>query len=78
MLALVGGAFFLLLLFLVPEAIGITSPAEEDTLSEVVFDWPLWATLLTSALFALFGGLAVWAAGHFIEGWIRRRKKERE
>lgn len=75
MIALIAGAFLFLLAFLIPEFVGVFDPAPEDTLSEWVFDLPLPAVLGIAGLFVLTGVVFVWAGGHFVEGWNRRRDK---
>lgn len=74
MIALLAVAAVAVGLFAVPEIAGVISPAAEDTFSEWVFDLPLPAVLAISTVFALVGAVAVWAAGHFLEGWKRRRR----
>ena len=44
MIGLMGGAFGLMFLWLIPELQGIFSSGTEDTYSEWVFDLPLWGT----------------------------------
>lgn len=75
MIGLMGCALLFFGAWLVPETVGVLSSGSEDTFSEWVWDLPLWAVLTASAISGLIGFLAVWAAGHFIEGWARRRKK---
>ena len=76
MLALMGVAFTLMLVWAVWEVRGIISPQAEDTYSEWFFDRPL-AVLIPLALLHLVAGvLFVWSSLHFIEGWVRRRNDE--
>lgn len=75
MIVLMGIAFTALLLWAVPEVIGVVSPEAEDTYSEWVWDLPFWGVLLVAGLHGVAGVLFVWSAGHFIEGWSRRRRK---
>lgn len=77
MTGLMALAFLALLVFLVPELIGIFSPASEDTWSEWVWDQDLWLVLTISGIFALAAVLLAGAAWHFIEGYGRRRTVER-
>ena len=77
MAACIGVAFLAFFVFLIPEIIGVISPAAEDTFSEWVFDLPIGWILVISVLFAVAGLALIWAAGHFIEGWRRRRGIER-
>jgi hypothetical protein len=65
------GAF---LWFELPKGIVNTTP--EDTASEWVWDLPLGWTLTIAVVFLLTGLAFAWAGGHFIEGWIRRRRDE--
>lgn len=74
MIVLMGLAFFFLAVWAVPEIIGIVSPAAEDTFSEWVFDLPWYGVLAVSGLFLIAGVLFVWSAGHFIEGFRRRKR----
>lgn len=70
--------FVLLSIWLVPEIMGVIDPAAEDTYSEIVFDLP-WGWVLAVAFLHLAVGVAfVWSAGHFIEGYKRRRDIERD
>lgn len=78
MIALMVGAFTFLLLWLIPELIGIFDPATEDTFSEWVFDLSFGPVLFISILFAFTGMVFVWAGGHFIEGYRRRRRAEQQ
>ena len=75
MIFLMALAFTALLLWAIPELIGVVSPAAEDTYSEWVWDLPLWAVLVIAGLHAVAGLLFVWSAGHFIEGYRRRKEK---
>ena len=78
MIALMAIAFAALLLWVVPEVLGIASPEAEDTFSEWVWDLPLPAVVLIALLFGIAGVLFVWSAGHFIEGYRRRRGIEKK
>lgn len=75
MALLMGAAFILLGIWLIPEIIGIVSPATEDTYTELVRDQP--APIFWPIVFAhgAAGFASVWAAGHFIEH--RRRVRNR-
>lgn len=77
MIILMGIAFGALFVWLVPELIGVFSPAAEDTYSEWVWDQDLWAVLSIAGLHGIAGVVLIWSAGHFIEGWKRRRDIER-
>ncbi len=78
MIILMGIAFGALLVFLVPELIGVVNSTGEDTYSEWVWDLPLPAVISIAVLHGLAGVAFVWSAGHFIEGWSRRRRKEKK
>lgn len=77
MIALMGVAFGALGLWLIPELIGVFSSGTEDTYSEWVFDLDLWAVLGIGSLHAVAGVAFIWSAGHFIEGYARRRRVEK-
>ncbi len=70
-------AYVALLTFLVVEVIGVTSAQPEDTLSEWVWDLPFPAVVSIALLFFLTGLAFIWAGGHFIEGYGRRRMIEK-
>lgn len=70
-------AFLALAAWAVPEINGILDPAGEDTYSEIIFDLPLVWVLLISGLHLVAGVAFVWSAGHFIEGYQRRRKHQK-
>lgn len=70
-------AMLALLLWVVPEMMGVLSEEAEDTFSEWVWDLPAWAIGIISFLFVIAGALFIWAAGHFWEGYGRRRRHER-
>lgn len=76
MIVLMGVAFGALALWLIPELIGVFSLAAEDTYSEWVWDLDWWAVLSIAALHGVAGVTLVWSAGHFIEGYRRRRREE--
>lgn len=78
MIVLMGIAVGALLVWAVPEVMGVVSAAAEDTYSEWVWDLPFPAVLAIAGLHGLAGILFVWSAGHFIEGWRRRRDIERD
>ena len=78
MAALMTGVFLLLAVWLVPELAGVISPEAEDTYSEIIFDLPWLAVLAVSGLHLVAGVVFVWSAGHFIEGYRRRRGIERK
>lgn len=63
-------------LWLIPEVIGVIDPATEDTFSEWVWDLPFPFVLFISTVSLFIGVLAVWAAGHFVEGWYRRKESD--
>ena len=77
MIYLMGGAFGFLFIWLVPELQGVISSGEEDTYSEWVWDLPGIWMYVVSALHAVAGVAFVWSAGHFIEGYKRRRNREK-
>ena len=77
MIVCMGVAFGALFIWLVPELLGAFSPAAEDTYSEWVWDQPLWQVLTIASLHMVAGIAFIWSAGHFIEGWKRRRDDER-
>ena len=69
-------AVIALVVFGVVELWGIFDPGYEDTFSEWVWDtYPVLRWLITVASAAV-GGIAVWSAGHYLEGNARRRRKE--
>lgn len=77
MIGLMAVAFGALLVWTVPELIGVFSPDQEDTYSEWVWDLPLWGTLIIVTLHGIAGVLLIWSAGHFLEGRSARRKIEK-
>lgn len=77
MIVLMAIAFAALGLWAVPEVLGVLSETAEDTYSEWVWDLDLWAVIGIAALHGIAGVLMVWSAGHFIEGYARRRKVEK-
>lgn len=77
MAVLMAVALGALLLWAIPELLGAFSPEVEDTWSEWVWDQNLWIVLSISGIHILAGGLLIWSAGHFIEGYKRRRNQER-
>lgn len=78
MIALMVIALTSLLAWVVPELIGVFSPTAEDTYSEWVFDLPLWAVLTIVGVQVVVGLAAIGSSWHFLEGWGRRRRLERE
>ncbi len=64
---LMGGVFVLAGIWLVPEIIGIVSPATEDTYTELVRDQPGWWFWPIVIGHLIMGVLSTWAALHFIE-----------
>ncbi len=62
--------------FLVIEVAGIFSSRGEDTLSEWVWDLSFGAVVGIALLFFLTGAIFIWAGGHFLEGYGRRRMIE--
>ena len=73
MLLLMGLAFLLLAVWLIPELVGVFSSAVEDTFSEWVWDLPFNWVAGISILFFATGATMAWAAWHFYEGWRRRK-----
>jgi hypothetical protein len=78
MIGLMGAAFLAMFLWVIPELIGVFSEEAEDTFSEWVWDLPLWAILVIVVLFCVAGLLMIGASWHFLEGYGRRRRKEKE
>lgn len=78
MIALMTVAFGALLLWLIPELIGVFSEEREDTYSEWVWDMPLWFVVTLSAFQGLIGLVMIASIWHYLEGWVRRRRKERQ
>jgi hypothetical protein len=78
MIVLMAVAFAALLLWVIPEMLGVLSPNVEDTFSEWVWDLPWWAIGAVSILFVTAGLLMIWSVGHFWEGYVDRRRKEKE
>lgn len=78
MVALMAIAFGALILWVIPELIGVFSPAAEDTYSEWVWDQNPWLVYTISAVQVLAGILLVGSAWHFLEGHHRRRRLERK
>ena len=78
MIVLMAVAFAALLAWTIPEVMGVLSPETEDTYSEWVWDLSGWQMLGIAGLHMTAGILFVWSAGHFIEGWKRRRPHDRE
>lgn len=79
MIVLMGVAFGALLLWTIPELLGVASPDAEDTYSEWVWDLPFWTGVLPIVILHLIAGvLLIWSAGHFIEGYRRRRDIEED
>jgi hypothetical protein len=76
MAILMGIALAALLIWSIPELIGAFSAASEDTWSEWVWDQDLWVVLTIAGVSVLAGGLLIWSAGHFLEGYKRRRDRE--
>ena len=72
MIACIGVIFVALVIFAVPEIIGIFSPATEDTFSEWVFDKPRWFVYSFGSLSFIVGGIIGWSGLHYIEGSHRR------
>lgn len=77
MIALMGVATGALLMWAVPEVMGAVSPAAEDTYSEWVWDLPLGAIWALVSFHVVAGILFIWSAGHFLEGYKRRRDREK-
>ena len=78
MIVLMAIAFAALLLWLIPEFMGVFSADVEDTYSEWVWDLPLWALLVLSGFQAVIGLVMIASIWHYLEGWARRRRIERE
>jgi hypothetical protein len=78
MIALMGLAAAALAGWAIPELIGVFTECTECTYSEWVWDLPLWAVLLITVVQAVVGIAAIWSGGHYLEGWARRRKLERQ
>lgn len=78
MVTLMGIAVGALLLWAVPELMGAFSPEAEDTYSEWVWDLPLGAIWAIVSFHVVAGIAFIWSAGHFLEGYKRRRDRERE
>jgi len=76
MIVLMGIAFAALIGWLVVELSGIFGGTAESTFSEWVFDLHISAVIAVALLFVVTGILFVWSAGHFIEGYARRRRIE--
>ena len=74
-IALALAAVFLVA-FAIVEFIGVFNPAGEDTFSEWVFDAPSWVRWVITVIFLPVGAAAIWAVGHFWEGWGRRKDKD--
>ena len=70
-------AFAGLLTFLVIEVVGIFSSRGEDTLSEWVWDLGFGWVIGIALLSFLTGAIFIWAGGHFLEGYGRRRMIEK-
>lgn len=77
MIVLMAVAFGALLLWLIPEFVGVFSEATEDTYSEWVWDLPLWAVIGLSVLQGIAGFALIASVWHYLEGWARRRRIER-
>ena len=64
--------FFMLLIivglagFVFWEVKGIIDPALEDTWSEFVFDWPIWANVTLGIVSIVVAVFAAWSAVHYI------------
>jgi len=64
--------FFMLLIivglagFVFWEVKGIIDPALEDTWSEFVFDWPIWANVTLGLVSIVVAVFAAWSAVHYI------------
>jgi hypothetical protein len=76
MIVLMGIAFAALIGWLVIELSGVISPEAEDTFSEIIFDLHISVVVAVALLFVITGILFVWSAGHFLEGYARRRRIE--
>lgn len=78
MIVLMAIAFAALLLWLIPELIGVFSPEREDTYSEWVWDQSLWFVIGLSLFQAIVGLVMIASTWHYLEGWARRRRLERQ
>ena len=70
-------AFGSMLLWAIPELIGSFSPEAEDTYSEWVWDLPFFWLMVIVGLQTIAGLLMIGSNWHFIEGYFRRRKIEK-
>ena len=70
-------AFSAMLLWVVPEMVGVFSPAAEDTYSEFIWDLPFWAVVVVVLLQCAAGLLLIGSSWHFLEGYGRRRRIEK-
>lgn len=77
MIALMGVAVAALIGWSIPELVGAFGRCVECTYSEWVWDLPLWAVLVISAVQLVVGFLAVGSVWHYLEGWVRRRRAEK-
>lgn len=77
MIATLAVALAALLGFALIEIGGIVSLEGEDTFSEWVWDLNLGWVIAISVVFAVVAIIAAWAAIHFIEGYVARRRRER-
>lgn len=66
-------AYTTLLIWVVPELMGVFNPATEDTYSEWVWDLPAWAVITIAVLHFIAGAVFLWSSVHFIHGWWVRR-----
>lgn len=70
-------AFLSLLIWVIPEMMGILSPGAEDTWSEFVWDQPLGVVIVISLIHGIAALLLAGSAWHFLEGYARRRRAEK-
>ena len=77
MIVLMAVALVALLLWTIPELIGVFSDKAEDTYSEWVWDLPLWAIGSIVFLQITAGILLIGSSWHFLEGYGRRRRIEK-
>jgi high-affinity Fe2+/Pb2+ permease len=79
MIVLMGIAVGALIPWTVIELIGaLDGKQNENTYSEWVWDLPIAAVLAIVAVQLLAGVAAIASTWHFLEGWARRRRRERQ
>ena len=70
-------AFSAMLVWVVPELMGVFSEAAEDTYSEFIWDLPLGWVIGVVVLQVIAGILLIGSSWHFLEGYGRRRRIEK-